>query len=667
MPTALDIAVQLVNDGFPVFPCGSNKRPSIPGPGGHNDASLEMQEVQRLFSIAAKSAVMVGVPTGERSGFDVLDVDYRSGGRVWESYHADNLPETRIHSTVGGGRHYLFKHAHGVCNSQSKIAKGVDIRGEGGYAIMPPSPGYDVISDADIAEWPDWLLAEVLSRPTRDDIPAFDGPREKLTSARLEGLTKSILARVSSAADGTKHSALRNAALSLGGILEQANISQESAVSMLIQALPSSVKDYGNAKKTAEWGIERGRERPLELPDRPGYERSYEPPPMSMDDYGAVDSVVVDTQGRPFVAEPESSRPPIEVLWFDDIEATLDTKDFVQGLLIEGSAGVVYGASNSGKTFWTTDLGLHIAAGLDWNGRRVEQGGVLYCALEGGIGFRNRVAAWKDAHGLASIPFLAVTSPLNLRDPEGDTERLITVIEQAKAKMQVPLKLVIIDTLSRAMAGGNENAPEDMGALVMCMDRLRAATSAAEVFIHHTGKDQAKGARGHSLLQAAIDTEIEVIAPEVGEIHTATVVKQRELHKGDIFAFTLKVVELGKNRHNEPVTTCLVEHGEEGAAAPARRYTTGNTKRAMEVLADLLATAGEAGHRGTPTGYQSVPEKWWRERFYDRAMPGAEDEAKKKAFRRVADSLVADKSVGMAGGRVWLPYQNGGHIGGENQ
>ena len=64
-----------------------------------------------------------------------------------------------------------------------------------------------------------------------------------------------------------------------------------------------------------------------------------------------------------------------------------------------------------------------------------------------------------------------------------------------------------------------------------------------------------------------------------------------------------------------------------------------------------------AGYAATPLGSISVPDKWWRERFYDGAMPGAADETKQKAFRRASDALVELRRVGMGGGRVWLPEQ----------
>ena len=67
------------------------------------------------------------------------------------------------------------------------------------------------------------------------------------------------------------------------------------------------------------------------------------------------------------------------------------------------------------------------------------------------------------------------------------------------------VRLIIIDTLSRALSGGNENSPDDMGNLVKHMDKVRHTLKAHLCVIHHSGKDKAKGARGHSLLRAATD------------------------------------------------------------------------------------------------------------------------------------------------------------------
>ena len=99
---------------------------------------------------------------------------------------------------------------------------------------------------------------------------------------------------------------------------------------------------------------------------------------------------------------------------------------------------------------------------------------------------------------------------IDLLRPKGDTEELIDLIEVVSRNKKGKVKLVIIDTLSRALSGGNENSPDDMGNLVKHLDKIRHTLKTHLCIIHHSGKDRAKGARGHSLLRAATDTELEV-------------------------------------------------------------------------------------------------------------------------------------------------------------
>lgn len=384
--------------------------------------------------------------------------------------------------------------------------------------------------------------------------------------------------------------------------------------------------------------------------------------PGTMDDgFSDVPSEEVPAWFLDLHQSADSQPPdPIQLLWFHQIRPSFDTNDFVQGLLMEQSAVVVYGESNAGKTFWVTDLSLHVAAGIPWNGRRVEQGGVVYCAMEGGGGFRNRLAAWGVAHDLEAveIPFAAIPMSLNLLDPNADTPRLTKAIQAAGTMINMPVKLVVIDTLSRALAGGNENAADDMGALVRNMDTVRNETGTCVLFIHHCGKDQTRGARGHSLLRAAIDTEVEVVAAE-GGVKTATVVKQRELSKGDAFGFTLEPIELGSNRHGEAVTTCIVA----AAAAPLSTTKTCRLPASLEVglralgiamskTGTLLPATGEY-----PANTPAVRDEEWRHEFYQ--LHSGTAEAKRKAFQRTEEQLLARKLITQRNGLVWEVRQEG--------
>lgn len=349
-----------------------------------------------------------------------------------------------------------------------------------------------------------------------------------------------------------------------------------------------------------------------------------------------------------------ASPPAIPIIRFGDIQPTTDTLDFVENLLGLSAMSVVYGESNSGKTFWCTNLALFIAAGWEWSQRAVDRYGVIYCALEGSHGIKNRVAAFKVEYGLgeADLPFGVVTVALNILAGD-DTSALIDAINAEALAIGFKTGLIVMDTLSRAMAGGNENAPDDMGALVRNGDLIRQGTGAHLMWVHHSGKDQAKGARGHSLLRAATDTEIEISAE--GSARMARVTKQREFECSGVFPFSLKVIEIGTNRRGKPITSCVVvTEDERPPEANVRRHLTGHRKRALEVLQDLIAGSGRTGDTGIPAGCHSIPDQWWRDAFYAKAAPGAEQGTKQRTFHRAANELVESHIVGMANSRVWI-------------
>ncbi len=377
-----------------------------------------------------------------------------------------------------------------------------------------------------------------------------------------------------------------------------------------------------------------------------GYDPDASPHPNN---YGDV--------GQDGVAKGGDGPPPFPVEMFADVAPVLQSREIVEGLLTAQTGAVVYGASNAGKSFLTMDLALHVAAGIPWHGRRVERGGVLYLALEGGDGVRNRVAAWRQHDGMEgeSVPFALVACPVNLLDPDADAPRLVVTVLHVAKLCGLGFVLVVVDTLARAFAAGNENASEDMGRLIGTMDAIRDATGAAVLFIHHSGKDEAKGARGHSSLRAAIDTEIEVKANDETGARTAAVVKQRDMQKSDPIAFRLRVVELGTNQHGKPVTSCVVEPDEPDTAgqSPVSRMSPGQ-RQAYDVLCDAMAEAGTLGAPSVPDGIPSVPENYWRDQFYSRAKPGASRDTKQKAFRRAADELTQRRIVATARGRVWI-------------
>jgi hypothetical protein len=241
---------------------------------------------------------------------------------------------------------------------------------------------------------------------------------------------------------------------------------------------------------------------------------------------------------------------------YDDIRPDLNVPWLVRGLLERNTVSVLYGDSNTGKSFWALDVAMHVAAKTDWNGKRVERCAVVYVAAEAGRGMRRRVEAFKQRHGLAHVPFALIPCPVDLLRPGGDVTELLDLIHEAGRQMGMPVGLIVLDTLARAIAGGNESSAEDMGAFMRNIERIRAGANAHVMIVHHSGKDATKGARGWSGLRAGVDTEIEITAA-AGQ-HVATVRKQREEERGGQFGFALEVVTLGADAHGDAVTSCVV-------------------------------------------------------------------------------------------------------------
>jgi len=130
--------------------------------------------------------------------------------------------------------------------------------------------------------------------------------------------------------------------------------------------------------------------------------------------------------------------------------------------LDEGALSVLYGDSGSGKTFGAIDMGFHISAGLGWNGKKVRRGLVVYVAAEGGKRIKRRIAALKKRYHAeygADAPeplFALVRYQIDLRSNNADLKSLLALVRDAEKKTGEKCVWIIVDTLSRAMAGGDE-------------------------------------------------------------------------------------------------------------------------------------------------------------------------------------------------------------------
>jgi hypothetical protein len=173
----------------------------------------------------------------------------------------------------------------------------------------------------------------------------------------------------------------------------------------------------------------------------------------------------------------------LKLIPFAEITMTTAPTDLVEGVIPKGGFVLVWGPPKCGKSFVFLDIALHIACGLDYHGLRVRGGPVVYLALEGGGGFGRRLEAWRRQHAEDLIerdppPFFLLNQPLAFA---GEHPRLI-----ADIRAQTPTPgAVVLDTLNRAFAGGDENKPADMGKMIQAADAIRAAFPGCTVIIIH--------------------------------------------------------------------------------------------------------------------------------------------------------------------------------------
>lgn len=289
-------------------------------------------------------------------------------------------------------------------------------------------------------------------------------------------------------------------------------------------------------------------------------------------------------KNRPALAKPAKATPlpelSLSVVFADKLPGIYKPPDeVIEGLLTAGDGSVLYGDSNSGKTFFVIGMACAVARGARWMNRLTEQGLVIYLAAESPASVKSRLQAYQSHHSVRVPNFAIVQSPINLFDGEADTNKVLQVIHQLEKQLGMKARLIVGDTLARLSAGANENAGQDMGMVVRHFDRIRSESNAHFLLIHHCGKNAAAGARGWSGIRAAVDTEIEITDTRAGKC--AEITKQRDLPtKGDRIGFKLEVVEMGQTKWGKPATSCVV------VASDAPEKNTG--KRVSEVGGAIL-------------------------------------------------------------------------------
>jgi AAA domain len=287
----------------------------------------------------------------------------------------------------------------------------------------------------------------------------------------------------------------------------------------------------------------------------------------------------------------------------------------VDGVLHRNTLALLAGPEGTFKSFVALDLALSVAGGRPWQERGVHQGPVVYISAEGSAGVRNRLDAWETARQATAAEtcyFIPDDAPQFLDG--ADVEALLEVV----GELPTPPTLIVVDTLARCMVGGDENAAKDMGVFVAAADRLRQATGATVLLIHHHGKGGA--VRGSTALVAAVDTILE--AKRDGTLLTVSCGKQKDAAPFEPIHLVRRVVELGADAAGQPQSSLVLDP----SGPPAADEDLPDLQQ--RVLAMLVDAFGAGG----------ATDAQWRDLCLDEGVS-------RRSFYRAKKGLVEAKRV----------------------
>lgn len=589
--------------GVPVFPCSIDKRPLCKW---STAASTDRSEILSMFAHSGDRAELVGGAMGEEAGLFAVDFDlYKPGGKAQEYMDiltgAGCLPKTRVHKTKSGGTHHIFFNPEvGPVPRNSVPYDSVEIRGEGGYIILPPAGGYSVISDGTV-EAPQELVDRI------------ERGRKAFNSSSVTVLKRKII-------EGTS---FHEAANLLAAKLTGSGKTPEQVAEVVMGALRASVAADPSHHRHSRWAkIVSGEDGELGRVLSSAYSKysqqrghdtleavytgvgKREPSPFfkthedvtySGDPLGTSS----DTGGsKPLPVVPPTPEATDEFPFKRSYEASKvndeEDKNFlVFPLIMESDVIVLSAEPKAGKTLLTMNLALHMSAGipvgdlvpLDKNGKTAKIP-VVYFALEGQGAIRKRVKAWCEFQRKrgntveeGDLHMYIVEQPVNLADDEAKqviVDKLVLAELYFKKLGWGEIGLVVFDTLTKSMPGKDQNSVEDTSAVFNTVDLMRESNlNAAVLFVHHNAK-AGKGPRGSGNIQAEPDTvlSVEKLKPVVVDdaqvdCYQLSVYMARAVDDAQKYLFKAHVVDIGENRQGIVENAPVVEIMDDYSVAPS--------------------------------------------------------------------------------------------------
>jgi predicted P-loop ATPase len=289
----------LASRGLSIFPLAPGAKTPLgeAAPHGCHDSTTDSSHIEQWW--ANHPNANVGVATGD--GLIVIDLDVdpdRELDGLTElarlETEVEELPHTATVRTPRGGKHLYFRLPDGVTirNSAGKLAAGIDVRGEGGYVVAPPSTREDgarwtweSAQENGIAELPKtWI--DMLTKPPRErcetgPVRLADGSTTPWGRARLDA----VVDAVGASSEGSRNHKLNVAAFKVGQAVASGHIDEEEGRAELFAAAVAAGLGEREASKTVESGIRAGEREPVgPATSHERREFGERPPPPTDDD-----------------------------------------------------------------------------------------------------------------------------------------------------------------------------------------------------------------------------------------------------------------------------------------------------------------------------------------------------------------------------------------------
>lgn len=661
-PSVRDAALRYAALGFRVVPVDKiSKRPLL-GQEWGKKASSDAAIISGWFDQWKEANVGI-CPDHD---FCVLDIDIKNGGlekllQLEAEY--GKLPDAVRSLTGGGGRHYYFRVDPSRELARKPFGKdvGIEIVYFGYQAIESPSlhqsgNRYQWVKDIELADrsgWPmapEWFYKPIVERPKSHpqvERPYYNGSTDRFQAYCLKALAnqRSELANV---ADGGRNEALNTAALKLAHYAHYKFFTEADVKRELQWACEHNlyIQEHGYKAFEASFysGWNDGLLEPKFIPDREEYQQKeyFKKKP----EYGPE----VDPETGEIHEDGPEHKPRFQLIPFMEARAVLQARYLVKGLIPAHGLVIIWGPPKCGKSFWAADICAHIAAGLEYRGKRVRKGKVVYVAAEGASGFLGRLEAWRLHHpgDHEQMRFWTVPQRLNLVNEYG---LLINDI-RAQVGDEIP-DIVALDTLNRTFSG-SESSDEDMTAYVTAADAIKAEFGCAVIIIHHCGIEGTRP-RGHTSLTGAADAQIAIKRGEESGIVSSLLEWMKDGEEGFETHSKLEVVDLGKDEDGDQVTTCVVIPSDEiEPKYHGRKDVPPGVQLVLLALHQAIAEVGEPHNSSRiPAGERVVKTELWRKYFYARSAD-ANAETNRKAFQRGTDWLDTNGYAGKWEGLSWI-------------